>query len=1146
MSDIPYRQYLDQIADDFILHDAQGRIRDASSQTCANLGYSRDELLQMTVGDLSMSYDTAALEQLWDSIEPGSPRICIDQHRCSDGQQVPVEVQISCLLVEGNKWFFTLSRNISERLKHEAEIHALHSQLEHQVQESTRQWKDTARLLDAVLRDTPDIVYLKDLQSRYLFCNDAALRFFALPVQQILGHTDAEIFPQGYVECQASDRQVLTTNSPISSNEHILHQGRLRIFQTIKSPFRDEQGQLTGLLGISRDVTDMRLAEEKLQHSHDSLQRAERLSRIGSWSLDLSTQVFSASKMLYEMNGADPNGSALTLADLQAMFLPEDYATVEQAIVACAQDGQPYAIDVRHQRPDGGSFAARIRGQALRDSHGAIVALSGTVQDLSESEQARERIEALADNLPSGAIYRIENQQGLYRLTYLSAGVQTLIGVPARAILADRDIYLNTIHPEDRAAYENLLQQSYTSGRPFDCNFRILRSDGSLRWLRSRAVLRLTEGIPVWDGILLDITHEREAQEALQQAKAAAEAAEHAKSEFLATMSHEIRTPMNTVIGMTRLLQQTPLLPKQRNYLDKVEVSAKALLAIINDILDFSKIEAGMLQLEEVDFELDAIFETVSAICTLRAEEKGVEIVYRIAQDLPRRLRGDPLRLGQVLTNLVSNAVKFTDEGEITVSVRRASASTATRLLLAVQVCDTGIGMTTTQLEKLFRPFSQADAQTTRRYGGTGLGLAICQQLVSLMGGTISVQSTLGQGSSFEFSAWVSPAQKPPPAQRPAYHSAAVERTLIVDDNASARSILSEMLCGFGMLADAVASGEAALQALQQASAQGRPYQLVLMDWRMPAMDGLEVTRRIREQQSATPAVLMVTAYARAEVLRRCEELGVQGLLIKPVTESALFNTIQDIFQPESDAAATINAATAASLRIPDAATHLAGKKVLVVDDNALNREVAEDFLRLVGVQAVTAHHGRHALELLQVQAFDAVLMDVHMPEMDGLAATRVIREHPAWKHLPIIALTAQARDEDRQLIKTAGMDAHLSKPIDEQRLYATLERLLHPNTQPEPHNPPHLPVNEAALLDWPAMQARFAGNTERIGRLLQGFLRDFATAPDTLARDAKNSDYAAVATLAHNLKGALGYLGAQALVEQADKAITSDRVTSW
>ncbi len=1010
MSDMPYRQYLDQIADDFILHDARGRILDASAQTCIHLGHDRDALLRMNVSDLSVDYDAAALVRLWDGIAPGSATICIDQHRRRDGTTMPVEVQISCLLVAGEKWFFTLSRDISERLKREAHIRTLHTQLERQVQESTRQWKDTARLLDAVLRDTPDIVYLKDMQGRYLFCNDAAFRFFALPAAQVLGRTDAEIFPQGNTECQASDQQVLATNRPKTSDERIVHQGRLRIFQTIKSPFRDAQGQLTGLLGISRDVTDVRLAEEKLQRSYASLQRAERLARMGSWTLDLSTQAFSASEMLYEMNGADPNGPPLTPHDLQAMLRPQDYAAVAQAIAHCARDGRPYDIDVRHLHPDGGSFAARILGQALRDSDGAIVALSGTVQDLSESENAREQLEALADNLPSGAIYRTEERQGRYHLTYLSAGIEALTGVPARAILADRNVYLNAIHPQDRPRYTALLQQSYVSGRPFDCSFRILWPDGSQRWLRNRAALHTIDGVSVWDGVMLDITHEREAEEALRQAKAAAEAAERAKSEFLATMSHEIRTPMNTVIGMTRLLRQTPLLPKQRNYLDKVEVSAKALLAIINDILDFSKIEAGMLHLEDVDFDLDTILETVSAISTLRAEEKDVEIVYRIAPDVPRRLRGDPLRLGQVLTNLVSNAVKFTEAGEITVSVRCASHDDgdhdgssdgdAGHLPLEMEVRDTGIGMTAAQMQRLFRPFSQADAQTTRRYGGTGLGLAICQQLVTRMGGSIRVQSRLGQGSSFRFSVRLSPAQTPQPAPRPSLQAAA----------------------------------------------------------------------------------------------------------------------------------------------------RLAGKKVLVVDDNALNREVAEDFLRLVGMQVVTAHHGRHALERLQADVFDAVLMDVHMPDMDGLTATRAIRAHPAWKHLPVIALTAQAREEDRRHIHAAGMDAHLSKPIDEQRLYATLDRLLHPQAQAATGEPPaampdptppastEATAADAPLIDWPDMQARFAGNTQRIQRLLQGFARDFATAPDTLLHGAQQHDCAGVAILAHNLKGALGYLGSRALAEQADQ----------
>ena len=356
------------------------------------------------------------------------------------------------------------------------------------------------------------------------------------------------------------------------------------------------------------------------------------------------------------------------------------------------------------------------------------------------------------------------------------------------------------------------------------------------------------------------------------------------------------------------------------------------------------------------------------------------------------------------------------------------------------------------------------------------------------------------------------------------------ERTLVVDDNASARHILTEMLGGFGMNAEAVSCGEVALQRLQQASHEGRPYQLVLLDWRMPGMDGLEVTRHIREHASlsATPAVLMVTSYAREELLSRAEAMSVQGLLIKPVTESVLFNTIQDIFRPQLAADTHERSTLAPTMRISDLASRLSAKRVLVVDDNALNREVAADFLRLVDMQVTCAHHGRHALELLHSETFDAVLMDVHMPDMDGLAATRAIRENPAWKHLPIIALTAQAREEDRREIGAAGMDAHLTKPIDEHQLYATLDQLLQPGTRAA------APPGDAALIDWQAVHTRFAGNAERVQRLLQGFVRDFGAAPDALAQAAQSGDCAALAALAHQLKGALGYLGAAALIEQA------------
>jgi two-component system sensor histidine kinase/response regulator len=788
-----------------------------------------------------------------------------------------------------------------------------------------------------------------------------------------------------------------------------------------------------------------RRSHAALQSSYEALRQAERVARVGSWSLDLATKRFECSEMMCALNGADPNGPPLTSEDLPRLVTPESLAQVNAAIARCLKTGEPYRLKVDCLRLGGGQFAGYLRGEAVRDENGEIVGLRGTLQDISELEEERRRIAALADNLPNGAIFRVEElSDGRWLVNYMSAGIKEITGLSAEEIMPDGAALINAILDEDRPAYEEALRIAREQGTLFDHEFRVRHTNGSVVWMHIRLARRKqSEPRPVWDGIARDVTGERLAAEALRQAKEAAEQAERSKSQFLATMSHEICTPMNTIIGMTRLTLQTALAPRQRNYLEKINVAAKTLLGIINDILDLSKIEAGGLELEDVVFKLESVLDAVSAVTAMTTEEKGLEIAYSVDPKLPKRMRGDPLRLGQILTNLVSNAVKFTEHGEVVVSIETATGSDGSDLV-RFSVSDTGIGLTADQIARLFKPFTQAAHDTARRYGGTGLGLAICKRLVEMMGGTIGVESTPGVGSTFYFFLPPRTANDELSTLRlaaPRMMRMKGKRALIVDDNASARQILRDMVDGFGMEVDSASSGSQALEMLESAASRGMPFDIVLMDWRMPNLDGLETARLIRENQRLehVPAVLMVTAYGREEVTRRAEQLGLQGVLIKPITESVMFNTLIDILLPseaevpDDEGTTTIEAARFAALT---------GKRVLVVDDNAFNREVATDFLLAVGVIVETAVDGQDAIEKIQAGQFDAV-MDTHMPRKDGLTATRELRRDPRWAHLPIISLTAQARIEDQEASREAGMTAYLTKPIDEILLYRTLMQVL-------------------------------------------------------------------------------------------------------
>lgn len=897
---------------------------------------------------------------------------------------------------------------------------------------------------------------------------------------------------------------------------------------------------------VLRDsLLESQQAEAIAKRSVSALEGAERLARMGSWTLDLTSGEFTCSDMLYELNGADPHGPPLKVEDLSRLMAPESYARLNRAISTCFETGEPYGIEVEHLHKDGHSFTAFVQGKAIRDDEGSIVKLTGTVQDISERIEERERLAALAGNLPSGVIFRLERgPDARLKIAYVSAGTQRLIGLPATDIMNNASLMIERIDPADRQGLREALARSQASGEVLDHQFRMTTTDGQRLWMHVRASIRTqSDGCVIWDGIARDMTREQEAADVLQAAKDSAEAAERTKSDFLATMSHEIRTPMNTVIGMTRLALQTELNPKQRNYLQKIDRSASVLLGIINDILDFSKIEAGGLVLEGTTFTLESVLESVSTVTALKAEEKGLELTFAINPMTPSLVKGDPLRLGQVLTNLVGNAVKFTTEGDIIVSVRPLPIpENAGGVKLEFSVRDTGIGLTHDQIEGLFRPFTQADTDTSRRYGGTGLGLAICKRLVELMGGEIRVDSEYGKGSTFTFTVSLEHAEnaETPATAATSSHAMRGRRILICDDNESARMALDEMVRSFGLDTQSVDGGAKAISILREEAERGRPFDMVLLDWRMPGLDGIETARLIKSDYRLLqmPAVLMVTAYGHEIVTQAVKDIGLQGMLLKPVTQSMMFNMLHGVlFAPNTPTETPIG--TAGEIRRNSDYRSLAGRRVLVVDDNTLNREVATDFLELVGIRVETAVNGLDALRKMEAADYDVVLMDMHMPEMNGLEAVMEIRRRPQWKTLPVIALTAQAREEDHQASIRAGMTAHLTKPIDETALYEKLMSVLSLSSADTaaPAGNPDDPVDTASnVIDMGMLLKRFGGNRQRVERLLDGFVRDFGEAPGALDDLLHRGEIGELAELVHQIKGGAGYLGTSELSQVADK----------
>lgn len=654
-----------------------------------------------------------------------------------------------------------------------------------------------------------------------------------------------------------------------------------------------------------------------------------------------------------------------------------------------------------------------------------------------ELEGRNASFERLASNLP-GFIYTFRlTPDGKMSFPYASIGCKDIFGIEPSVVAEDASPIVATIHPDFQQKFQDSVVESAMTMNPWNFEGRLNTVDSELKWFHAASRPELKEnGDIVWEGLVMDVSSRKKVEAELELAKEAAEASANAKAEFLANMSHEIRTPLNGIIGLNRLALQTELNARQRDYLEKVGSSSELLLGIINDILDFSKIESGQLQIEKIEFNVDTILDRVGHLLEQKAAEKGLELLFDSDQKIPKKLEGDPLRLEQILINLSNNAIKFTNQGEIVISIKVLNETSET-CLLEFAVRDTGIGLTVEQQKRIFESFTQADSSTTRQYGGTGLGLAICRRLTELMGGEIGIESKPDEGSVFYFS--LEFRHSGLPLNSDLLFSSG-EPVLLIDDNQSACKILSRTLESMGFKVRSENSGDMALKHLQKALDGEISYRWIVIDYDMPDQNGLNLLKAVESSnlQDLPPVLMMISACQMESVEKTHAADSKCTWVQKPVTRLALSDAMDRTLE---SANSRIHGSKTDNQSLDD---ELKGVRVLLVEDNEINQEVASQTLASRGVIVDIAANGRLAVERLNSgqDLYDAVLMDLQMPVMDGFEATRLIRSNPQFDSLPIIAMTAHALASEKDKCLAAGMQEHVGKPIDPNHLFAILSRL--------------------------------------------------------------------------------------------------------
>ncbi|MFQ2242409.1 PAS domain S-box protein [Aeromonas dhakensis] len=1112
-------------------------------------GYPAGEALTRTDSELFQTdHDSASEKALLADLRQGVriPSFSA-RRRHRDGHLLDLSISIAPIYDHRGKLVGTSEtiRDITAQKQAEAKILELNANLEHQVAERTAELSKINVLLSNVLRSASAIsIIAADLEGTITLFNEGAEQLLGYSAADVVGketpgifHTRDEMQARSvelsaqYGE-QISGFQVFVYKPEREGAEsrewtYVRKDGSRFPVTLVITAIRDEQGISRGYLGIGLDITDSKAAEKKLAESLEITRAILDTAVNPIMTMDPDGRIHSlnpAGQTAFGYQAGEIQGR-----QVQTLLQSSDEHALGEAPLGALSDSQLAALMEREfigRRRDGSEFPLQMsigRMQAAGSSMFVCIMTDMTQQLAQRNEilSTRDQLQMAADvaelgiwswELGSNALSWNNRMFELYDLP-----------LTLREEGLNYQHWANRVHPDDLAATTASLNRAVAGTGIYDPVFRVMQDNGDHRVIQAGAkVERDSSGQALRViGFNRDITAQTELESRLLYAKEQADAASQTKSSFLANMSHEIRTPLNAVLGMLQLIQYTELTARQLDYVVKAHSAANSLLGLLNDILDYSKIEASKLQLDLHPFDIELLMRDLAIVLDGNQRQKEIEVMFDIDPHLPNLLIGDSMRLQQVLTNLAGNALKFTIKGQVVITMALLARHEQT-VTIRVAVTDSGIGISAHQLERIFESFTQAEASTTRRFGGSGLGLVICKRLLKLMGAELRVESEPGRGSRFWFD--ITLAQAAPQSLKEACPDMAPPPyILVVDDSELAAELLQRTLLQLGWQAELVHSGAEAVRRVGEARALGRPFDIVLMDWSMPGMDGLNAAAQIRQQagQDPAPGVIMVTAYGH-EVFTESHQSGATpfvSLLTKPVTPKQLAEAIYQALNGQDVAPA-----------LPAQHTRrLSGLTLLVVEDNLLNRQVACELLSCEGARVLLAECGRDgvAMVLQQAPSFDAVLIDMQMPDIDGLEATRQIRAHPQFANLPIIAMTANASEADRQLCLAAGMNEHVGKPIALEQLVSTLLAQLGKAGQPALAQPPSPAASEALLEAESVIRQRFDNDIELLQRILGLFGPDMAEQLEALHQAIAAGQVTEACRILHAIKGSASTMGA-------------------